>query len=145
MFCIDERIQSTGFFLGDWPLSRVFLKNEECYPWFILVPRKENIQEIYQLVKEEREVLIEEINQLSLLVNGYFKPDKLNIGALGNVVPQLHVHIVARTKNDVLWPQGIWQSSMLATPYDEEKLKTLLPILRNLIRVKGQGILERTA
>ena len=140
MFSIDERIQSTGFFLGDWPLSRVFLKNEECYPWFILVPRKDNIQELYQLEKEERQILIEEINHLSLLVNGYFKPDKLNVGALGNVVSQLHVHVVARSKNDDLWPQGLWQSSMHATSYDETKLKGLLPLLRDLVRLKGQEI-----
>ncbi|MCL9683300.1 HIT domain-containing protein [Legionella maioricensis] len=140
MFSIDERIQSTGFSLGDWPLSRVFLKNEACYPWFILVPRRANIQELYQLDREERQTLIEEINHLSLLVNGYFKPDKLNVGALGNVVPQLHVHVVARSRNDDLWPQGLWQSSMQATPYDEKKLKGLLPILQDLIQLKGQEI-----
>jgi diadenosine tetraphosphate (Ap4A) HIT family hydrolase len=140
LFSIDERIQSTGFFLGDWPLSRVFLKNERCYPWFILVPRKDNIQELYQLEKEARQILIEEINHLSLLVNGYFKPDKLNVGALGNVVPQLHVHVVARSKNDDLWPQGLWQSSMRTTPYDETTLKDLLPLLQVLVRLKGLEI-----
>lgn len=143
MFSIDERIQSGGFFLGDWPLSQVFLKNEAHYPWFILVPRKKNITELYQLVKEERELLMEEINQLSLLVNDYFKPDKLNIGTLGNVVPQLHVHIVARTQLDSLWPQGVWQTSMEATPYDEKSLELLLPVLRYLIRTQG-GILEES-
>lgn len=102
MFCIDDRIKSSSFILGEWPLSTVLLKNDASYPWFILVPRKMDIQEIYQLEKSERFLLIEEINQLSLLVRDYFKPDKLNIGALGNIVPQLHIHIVIRRKNDPL-------------------------------------------
>ena len=134
MFCIDERIQSTSFLLGDWPLSRVFLKNEDSYPWFILVPRRENIQEIHQLVKEERQILMEEINQLSLIVKDNFKTDKLNIGALGNVVSQLHIHVIARNKKDTLWPQGLWQSSMNSTPYEEQRLNKLLPDLQELIR-----------
>lgn len=142
MFSVDERIQSGSFLLGDWPLSRVFLKDEALYPWFILVPRKNNVQELHQLVKEDRELLMEEINQLSLLVNDYFNPDKLNIGALGNVVPQLHVHVIARTQLDGLWPQGVWQSSMIATPYDEERLRVLLPALRDLIQAQGL-ILEK--
>ncbi|BCA94114.1 hypothetical protein TUM19329_04750 [Legionella antarctica] len=144
MFCIDERIQSTCFSLGDWPLSRVLLKNEGCYPWFILVPRKENIQELYQLDKPDRHRLIEEISHLSLLVNTYFKPDKLNIGALGNVVPQLHVHVVARFKHDDLWPQGLWQKSLQTTPYDK-KIDDLLPILRDLVLSKEPDIKLRQA
>ena len=134
VFCIDERIQSTCFTLGEWPLSQVLLKNEAAYPWFILVPRKANIQEIFQLEKDERNTLMEEINYLSLLINDYFKPDKLNIGALGNVVPQLHVHIVARFQNDILWPQSIWHSSVEPSTYNEVHLKSLLPALGDLVR-----------
>lgn len=133
MFSIDERIQSTCFTLDDWPLSRVLLKNEQHYPWLILVPRKNNVHELYQLEKEARQILMEEITQLSLLVNEYFKPEKLNIGALGNVVPQLHIHIVARSQSDDLWPQGIWQSAMHATPYEEKRLNTLLPDLKRVV------------
>lgn len=133
MFSLDDRIQSTCFDLGDWPLSRVLLKNEQAYPWFILVPRKVNVQEIYQLEKADREALMEEINQLSLIINDFFKPDKLNIGALGNVVPQLHVHVVARMQHDALWPQGIWQSLIRATPYHEKQIEPLLFSLRELV------------
>jgi diadenosine tetraphosphate (Ap4A) HIT family hydrolase len=133
LFCIDERIISTSFILGDWPLSRVLLKNESQFPWFILVPRVENIQEIYQLAKENQQVLMEEINQLSLLVNHYFNPDKLNIGALGNVVPQLHVHLIARNKHDAMWPQGIWQSALNSRAYERSELNPLLADLKDLI------------
>lgn len=133
LFCIDERIQSTCYTLGDWSLSRVLLKNEAQFPWLILVPRKDNIQEVYQLAKEERLILIEEINQLSVIMNSYFKPDKLNTGALGNIVSQLHVHLVARYQKDVLWPHGIWQPALSATPYEENDLKSLLIDLRDLV------------
>lgn len=137
LFSIDERILSTAFILGDWPLSRVFLKNESQFPWLILVPRVENTQEIYQLTKEHQQILMTEINQLSLLVNNYFNPDKLNIGSLGNVVPQLHVHVVARNKQDVLWPQGIWQAALDTKSYDSSVLNPLLSDLREQICNSG--------
>ena len=133
MFQLDERIQSSCFTLTDWPLSRVLLKNEAGYPWFLLVPRKNNIQEIHQLTKEERELLMEEVNQLSLVLNAFYKPEKLNIGALGNIVSQLHIHLVARSKQDALWPHGIWQSSFTATPYPKHQIESLVPDLKALI------------
>jgi diadenosine tetraphosphate (Ap4A) HIT family hydrolase len=142
LFYIDERIQSSSFFLGDWPISQVFLKNEANYPWFILVPKKENIQEIHQLAKEERALLMEEIHQLSLIVKDNFKTDKLNIGALGNVVSQLHIHVIARNKEDFLWPQGLWQSSMHSTSYAESKLTILLPMLQGLIKTKEKELIK---
>ncbi len=133
MFCVDERIVSTCFFLGDWPLSRVFLKNESQFPWFILVPRVENVQELFQLTREQQQMLMEEMNQLSLLVYNYFNPDKLNVGALGNVVSQLHVHVIARRDNDALWPQGIWQTALTAKNYESKDLNPLLVQLRELV------------
>lgn len=133
MFCIDERIQSTCFTLGDWPLSRVLLKNEKNYPWLILVPRKVGIQEIFQLESDERFILMEEIHQLSLVVHRYFKTDKLNIGALGNIVSQLHIHVVGRNKNDILWPQGIWQASFDASAYEKNILDVHLSELTPLV------------
>lgn len=133
MFLIDPRIDCSCFMLGDWPLSRVFLKNEACYPWLILVPRQADVHEIHQLTKDDRTLLMEEINQLSLLVNHVFKPAKLNVGALGNVVPQLHVHVIGRTIDDALWPQGIWQSALEPTPYSEQFLNQRLPELKHLV------------
>lgn len=133
-FSVDNRIESTSFILGDWPLSRVLLKNDQTYPWLILVPRKEGVEEIYQLDGEERQLLIEEINQLSLLVTSYFQPDKLNVGALGNVVPQLHVHVVGRRRGDPLWPQGIWQAGAVTSPYEVDLVDDLVFDWRELIQ-----------
>jgi len=128
-FKIDPRITDTCIELGDWPLSRVFLKNNANYPWFILVPRKKNIQEIDELSQQCRHELIDEISTLSSLVKSYFKPDKLNIGALGNIVPQLHIHVIGRFTQDSLWPHSVWQSAQTSVPYTEDELKPLLDFL----------------
>ena len=116
--------------LTDWPLCRVFLKNNAAYPWFLLVPRIENIQEIYQLPKASQHQLIDEISQLSTIVNTQFNPDKLNVGTLGNMVSQLHIHVVARFKHDSLWPHGIWQAAQTDILYHEETVNALLKTLK---------------
>lgn len=125
-FMIDHRISSTCFELAEWPLSRVYLKNNANYPWFILVPRQENITNINQLSSQLRHVLVDEISELSSIVSAYFKPDKLNVGALGNLVPQLHIHVIARFAHDELWPHGVWQSAQTTKPYEKYELDTLL-------------------
>jgi len=125
-FVVDSRIVTSGFALCDWPLSRVFLKNNSEYPWLILVPRIPDLQEIDQLSSAHRHQLMDEMSTLSSIVKTYFKPDKLNIGALGNIVSQLHVHVVARTTEDGLWPYGIWQMSQKETPYLKPYIDSLV-------------------
>lgn len=127
---IDPRITSTCFKLADWSLSTVFLKNNAHYPWFILVPRHDNIQEIDQLPQSLQHVLMDEISRLSSIVKTQFHPDKLNVGTLGNIVPQLHIHVIARFTHDGLWPQGIWQESQTTRPYNDEEIDQLLEPLR---------------
>ena len=129
-FFIDDRITSTCFQLGDWPLSRVFLKNNANYPWFILVPRKDNIQDIDQLTQPQQHILMDEISQLSSIVKTYFNPDKLNVATLGNIVSQLHIHVIARFTHDALWPHGVWQEAQETTPYQQDKINKLLEELR---------------
>lgn len=118
-FKFDERLELSSFKLIDWPLSSVLLKNNNDYPWFILVPRVAGLTEISQCLKADRYQLMDEIHELSLIVQDIFKPNKLNIGSLGNIVKQLHIHVVARFQTDPLWPQGIWQSSTKDNPYDD--------------------------
>jgi diadenosine tetraphosphate (Ap4A) HIT family hydrolase len=133
LFYLDERIQSSCIALADWSLSRVLLKNDQNYPWFLLVPRKNDVQEIYQLTLQEQMLLMQEINQLSLLIKDYYQPKKINIASLGNIVEQLHIHCVARSECDSLWPHGIWQPSFTCMPYTEEQLNTVLPVLKDLL------------
>jgi diadenosine tetraphosphate (Ap4A) HIT family hydrolase len=76
---------------------------------------------------------MQEINRLSLLVNQYYQPKKLNIASLGNIVEQLHIHCVARTEHDPLWPQGIWQAAYVSEPYAEERIKTIVSEHQRLV------------
>lgn len=132
-FVIDPQLVSSCFELGDWPLSSVFLKNNSKYPWFILVPRQPNLQAVDQLPPPLRYVLVDEISQLSLLVREYFKLEKLNFGALGNIVPQFHMHLIARSQQDELWPHGVWQAAMTSRPYSKESSEKLCRDWRALI------------
>lgn len=130
-FLFDSRLTSSSFHLLNWPLSGVFLKNNAGYPWFILVPRRTGMQDIMDFTRAERYQLMDEIAELSAVIRGYFKPDKLNTAALGNIVPQYHVHIVARFQQDALWPHGIWQTGLEDKPYTD--VEPLLNALRLLL------------
>src|SRR6185369_2129562 len=92
------------------PLCRVLLMNDRRFPWLILVPEREDAREIVDLAPADRAVLIEKIAQASAALHSLFQPDKLNVGALGNVVPQLHVHVIARFATDPAWPGPVWSS-----------------------------------
>ena len=129
-FSIDPRIASSCVHLCDWSLSSVFLKNNAHYPWLILVPRHENLQAMDQLPKLLQHQLMDEISALSTVVRAHFKPDSLNVGALGNIVPQLHIHVVARFSHDALWPHSVWQAAQISTPYTENAMTELTTRLR---------------
>jgi diadenosine tetraphosphate (Ap4A) HIT family hydrolase len=102
-------------------LCRVLLMQDRRFPWLILVPEREDVREIYELPPADRAALIEEIAQASEALTRLFQPDKLNVGALGNVVPQLHVHVIARFAGDPAWPGPVWGSGA-ALPYPESEL-----------------------
>ncbi|MBQ4833903.1 HIT domain-containing protein [Pseudoalteromonas sp. MMG010] len=110
--------------LADWPLCKVLLLNDSQYPWFVLVPRQANLTEIIDLSAEDQIVYLQESAKLSRLIMQVFEPDKLNIAALGNVVPQLHIHHIARYKTDIAWPEPIW-GKFPAIPYSDEQVAKL--------------------
>ena len=139
-FHIHEQISSSCIELGDWPLSRVLLKNNAEYPWLLLVPRVDGIQEINELTTTQRYQLMDEINALSTIVKTYFQPDKLNIATLGNIVSQLHVHVVARYQHDKLWPHSIWQAAQTTVAYAETPLAQLKEALSELIQQRQKLI-----
>ena len=103
------------------PLCHVLLMNDRRFPWLILVPERDSVREIHQLSPADRAALIEEIALGSGVLERLFHPDKINVGALGNVVPQLHVHVVARTAGDPAWPGPVWGSGA-AVPYAEDEI-----------------------
>jgi len=136
---VDNRIATTTFKVTDFSLSRLYLKNDANYLWFILIPRVENIQEIHQLSTPQRVLLIEEIAALSDLVNKSCKPFKMNVGALGNIVTQLHIHVIARHPNDPAWPHGVWQETSVTKPYKKEEVVNLLKKWRSLTKDLNLG------
>ncbi|KTD21131.1 HIT domain-containing protein [Legionella londiniensis] len=124
-FSVDNRIEESSIALEDWELSRVFLKNESRMVWFILVPRVDSITEIEHLNIQHQHQVMDEITKLSRFINLTFKPDKINVGALGNLVAQLHIHVVGRFTHDPFWPHGIWQPGYTPLPYSAEELTEL--------------------
>jgi len=107
-FILDQRLENDCFFIKDLKLSKLLLMNNALYPWFILVPRRKNMTEIIDLSASYQEILLEEINQISKIIQNNYQPDKLNIANLGNIVSQLHIHIIARFKDDPSFPNPVW-------------------------------------
>ena len=86
-------------------LCKVLLFNNSLFPWVILVPKKNNLKEIIDLSEQDQIILMEEIAKVSKIMQKMFSPDKLNIASLGNIVEQLHIHVIVRFKNDPAWPK----------------------------------------
>jgi len=107
--------------LGEFSLSLVLLNRDANYPWVILVPKRADITEIYQLQDADRQQLLHESCVLAEAMQAVFKPDKLNIATIGNIVPQLHMHHVARTTDDAAWPGPVWGAAP-AMGYSNKKL-----------------------
>ncbi|MGF1690484.1 HIT domain-containing protein [Photobacterium kagoshimensis] len=107
-FMLHPRLATDTTVLGDLPLCRVLLSKEALGPWLILVPRKNDLREIHHLEQSEQYQLINESSAVATLLENDYKADKINVGALGNLVPQLHVHHIARFENDIAWPGPVW-------------------------------------
>ena len=107
-FSVHPQLERDTVPVGDLALSRVLLMNEANYPWLILVPRREGIVEIVDLAEAERTRLMQEIADASAALKSLTECEKLNVAAIGNIVPQLHVHIVARRHSDPAWPKPVW-------------------------------------
>jgi diadenosine tetraphosphate (Ap4A) HIT family hydrolase len=110
-FAVDPVIQSLTHRLADWPLCRVFLYNDSRYQWGLLVPRRAGVIEMCDLNTADQVQLMAEIVKLSGLIRTLPDVEKLNVGNLGNMVPQLHVHVIGRRKGDPAWPGPVWSHS----------------------------------
>ncbi|MEY4718577.1 MAG: hypothetical protein RL563_1195 [Pseudomonadota bacterium] len=117
-FQLHTRLSEDCFDVGRLVLSRVLMMNDRQFPWFILVPERPDIREIHQLDVADREQLMRESCALAETLTELYQPDKLNIAAIGNLVPQLHLHHVVRFQNDKAWPAPIW-GKFAAEPYQE--------------------------
>jgi len=121
---LHPQLEKDCFVVARLPLCAVLLMNDANYPWFILVPQREGITEIHQLSEKEQQQLMRESSQLAAVIESEFKADKINIAALGNMVPQLHVHHIVRYKTDPAWPAPVW-GKFPAAPYEEKKVRQI--------------------
>ena len=114
------------------PLCEVRLMDDANHPWLVLVPRVADMVEIIDLDTTQRTQLTAEIDAASRALKALFKPHKLNVAALGNLVPQLHVHVIARYKDDIAWPRPVWGTAT-ARPYPPEQLVERINALRGAL------------
>ncbi|KAF0119895.1 MAG: hypothetical protein FD152_4344 [Xanthobacteraceae bacterium] len=128
-FSLDSRLAADTVAVTDLPLSAVRLMNDATYPWLILVPRREGAVEIVDLGPQDRVQLMEEIAQVSGVLRAMTRCDKLNVAALGNMVPQLHVHVIGRFAGDPAWPGPVWGKAP-AQPYAEAPREGFIAALR---------------
>lgn len=131
-FSLDARLEKDCFELKDLPLCRLLMMNDTHYPWFILVPRRNDIRELYELSDEEQLQFQQESNALSRALMSVFGGDKLNIAALGNVVPQLHIHHIVRYIDDPAWPDPVWGKHPARAYSPGEAQNTIEKILQAL-------------
>lgn len=129
---LHPRLEGDTVNLGDLPLCRVLIIKDANYAWLLLVPRRAEVNEITDLNEVEQAQLMTEITRVSRALKDVTGCDKLNIAALGNIVPQLHVHIIARRKTDPAWPKPVWgQAEPL--PYDPVELDKIIAAMRRTI------------
>lgn len=121
MFQLDARLAQDTTPVTSFALSRVLLMNDARYPWLILVPARDGLSELHDLNASDQALLNDESIRVSRAMTELFTPEKINVGALGNIVRQLHIHIVARRTDDPAWPGPVWGHSP-AVPYTVEQL-----------------------
>ncbi|MDC7814624.1 MULTISPECIES: HIT family protein [Pseudomonas] len=129
MFTLDSRLQQDTLPIGDFPLCRLLLSNDANYPWFILVPRREDISELFQLDVTEQQQLWRETTALAEVLKDSFDADKMNVATLGNVVSQLHMHVIVRKRDDAAWPAPVWGKHP-AKPYSTQQVEAIRDRLR---------------
>jgi diadenosine tetraphosphate (Ap4A) HIT family hydrolase len=136
MFALDPQLSKDTLVIGELSLSRVLLMNDQNFPWLILVPRIEHAVEIFQLSEAQQRELATESALIAGAMYRYFKAEKMNVAALGNVVTQLHIHHIVRFKSDACWPKPVW-GALAAVPYSPVQGAALTADLRALLTPLG--------
>lgn len=107
-FVIHPRLAAGGIELGQLAACRLLLKNNALFPWFILVPEVEGIEDLHQLTPDQYQATMVAMRRVSEFVASHFQPEKLNLGCIGNQVRQMHIHIIGRSSDDPAWPGTVW-------------------------------------
>jgi diadenosine tetraphosphate (Ap4A) HIT family hydrolase len=138
VFELDPRLAADTHRVGDLPLSRLLLFDDARFPWLVLVPRRPGLRDLIDLPRDDQHQLLDEVNRCAHVLHALDKPYKLNIAALGNVVPQLHVHHIARYRHDPAWPAPVW-GKLPPKPYYGAEAEKLTARRRALLGAKLNG------
>ena len=134
-FALDPRLAADTQRVGNLELSRVLLFDDARFPWLVLVPRQPGLRDLIDLAHDDQHQLLDEINRCAHVLHALDKPDKLNVAALGNVVAQLHVHVIARYANDAAWPRPVWNVGERVV-FEADALRRRLGTLRAALRIE---------
>nr|WP_189665507.1 HIT domain-containing protein [Pseudomonas oryzicola] len=124
-------MQQDSLVLGDFPLCQLLLSKDANYPWFILVPRRAGVSEVFELDAADQQRLWQEASCLAEALKASYEADKMNVAALGNVVSQLHMHVIVRHHDDAAWPAPVW-GKCPAVAYTDEQVHAIRQRLRDL-------------
>jgi diadenosine tetraphosphate (Ap4A) HIT family hydrolase len=124
-FHLHPQLARDCFVIKDLELCRLLLMNDKNYPWCILVPMRDGKKDLYELSDDEQQLFIKESSRLSAAMMYLFKGKKMNVAALGNMVPQLHIHHIVRREGDACWPKPVW-GQVSAVFYSDEEAKQLI-------------------
>lgn len=141
-FALHPRLHADTRLVGDLPLSRLLLMDQAQVPWCVLVPRRPDLSELHELPESDQAQLMREFSYLGRFLMDAFSGHKLNVAALGNLVPQLHLHVIVRLESDAAWPQPVW-GRLAARAYTEpEARERIVQIRRGFAGGRGAPRLE---
>lgn len=131
-FALHPQLAADTHRVGEWPLCRLLLMNNAHFPWLILVPQRTALRELFELAPGDYAIAMQEIRLASEKLAAHTGAHKMNIGALGNMVPQLHIHVIARFEQDAAWPNPVWNSGVVPRPYTAAEAQKKTAELREL-------------
>lgn len=131
MFVLDSRLQQDSLVLGEFSLCQLLLSKDANYPWFILVPKRVGVSELFELDAAEQQQLWQETTLLAEALKASYGADKMNVATLGNVVSQLHMHVIVRQRDDAAWPAPVW-GKCAPVSYTDDQLQAVRERLRGL-------------
>lgn len=137
---LDSRLANDTYRLGAFAGSELLLMNNALFPWFVIVPDTTET-EFYSLNRETQMALLEQINCVSQFITGNFRVDKLNIGAIGNIVSQMHIHVVGRRHDDPCWPHVVWGCKH-SLAYQTNELTEIINKLKQLTDFSANDLLK---
>ncbi|OLO13107.1 histidine triad protein [Chromohalobacter japonicus] len=131
-FILHPRLTADSHYVADLPLCQVRLNDDARYSWLVLIPRRNDIHEVYELSADDQATMWQEATEVGRRLMAHHDGDKLNLATLGNQVAQLHLHVIVRHQSDAAWPGPVWGQGT-PQPYDDATLKTHLTTLRDLL------------